>query len=92
MVKITKKGDKAWVTFSIVPEGFDDVCVCGEWNDWQDEQMKMKKSGEFYITKVLPVNKEYQFGYRTNKDQWYSDDELESVPSPFGSYNALLKI
>lgn len=92
MVKVTKKGQKAWVTFSIVPEGVEDVSVCGEWNDWQDEPMKVKKSGEFYITKVLPVNSEYQFGYRINNDQWHHDSELDTVPSPFGSYNALLKI
>lgn len=92
MVKITKKGQKAWVTFSIVPDGIESVSVCGEWNDWQDEPMKVKKSGEFYITKVLPVDNEFQFGYRVNKDQWHSDSELDSVPSPFGSFNALLKI
>ncbi len=91
MVKITKKGQKAWVTFSITPTGVEDVSVCGEWNDWQDEPMKVKKSGEFYITKVLPVDSEYQFGYRI-QDQWHHDSELDVVPTPFGSLNALLKI
>ena len=91
MIKITHKGDKAWVTFSLTPDDGDEVAICGEWNDWQDEPMKVKKSGEFYITKVLPTDKNYQFGYRVNKDEWRCENELESVLSPFGSTNALLR-
>jgi hypothetical protein len=92
MIKVTKKGKKAWVTFSIDPDGVDSAFICGEWNDWNDEEMKVKKSGEYYITKVLPTECEYQFGYRINDDQWHCDSDLDSVPSPFGSHNALLKI
>jgi hypothetical protein len=92
MVKITKKGQKAWVTFSVKPESGEDFTICGEWNDWQDEPMKVKKSGEMYITKILPVGKEYQFGYRVNKDKWRHESEFECVESPFGSFNNLLKI
>ncbi len=92
MVKITKKGQKAWVTLSILPNDGENVSICGEWNDWQDEEMKVKKSGEYYITKVLPLGKEYQFGYKINQDGWQCDNELESVQSPFGSQNALLKL
>jgi 1,4-alpha-glucan branching enzyme len=92
MVKITKKGQKAWVTFSVIPESGEDLAICGEWNDWQDEPMKVKKSGEFYITKILPTGKEYQFGYRVNKEKWQCESELECVQSPFGSFNNLLKL
>lgn len=92
MVKITKKGQKAWVTFSVEPQSQENLVICGDWNDWQEESMKVKKSGEFYITKVLPIGKEYQFGYRTNNDTWQCDSELECVESPFGSSNSLLKL
>lgn len=92
MIKVTKKGKKAWVTFSILPEENETVCICGEWSDWQDEPMKVKKSGESYITKVLAVGKEYQFGYRVNSDRWVCDRELESVESPFGTQNSLLTL
>ena len=59
MIKITPKGKKGWVTFSFTPEEEGEVSICGEWNEWQEEAMKMKKSGEFYITKVLPLGQEY---------------------------------
>nr|WP_321267035.1 hypothetical protein [uncultured Sulfurimonas sp.] len=92
MIKITKKGKKAWVTFSIMPQAQESLVICGEWNDWQDEPMKVKKSGEFYITKVFPIDAEYQFGYRSSNDTWQCDSELECVESPFGSLNSLLKL
>lgn len=92
MIKITPKGKKGWVTFSFVPQEEGDVSICGEWNEWQEETMKMKKNGEFYITKVLPLGKEYQFGYRVNGEQWHCDSELGCVASPFGSQNSLLKL
>jgi len=90
MVKITKKGEKAWVTFSFTPQEGENVTICGEWNDWQDETMKVKKSGEFYITKILPTDSQYQFGYRINEAQWHCDSDLDCVSSPYGSQNSLL--
>ncbi|QOY54845.1 hypothetical protein HUE87_00950 [Candidatus Sulfurimonas marisnigri] len=92
MVKITAKGQKAWVTFSVMPNDGDSVAICGEWSDWKDEPMKVKKSGEFYITKVLPLDNDYQFGYRINENRWECDSELGNILSPFGSHNTLLKL
>lgn len=92
MIKITKKDDKAWVTFSMTPEGDEKFEICGEWNDWVHEPMKLKKSGEYYITKILSTDAQYQFGYRINNSEWRCDDECELIASPFGSSNSLLKI
>lgn len=89
MLKITKKGNKAWVTFTAPVE--EDVLLVGEWNDWEPEEMKVKKSGERYLTKVLATGRTYQFGYQT-KACWYKDDETECVASPFGSENSLLAL
>lgn len=91
MLKITKKGDKAWVTFSITPKEECEVFLCGEWNGWEDEKMKVKKSGEHYLTKVLKCDESYQFGYKSN-NVWSHDSEVETVETPFGSKNSLLKI
>jgi len=91
MLKITKKGDKAWVTFSVMPNSDEKVTLCGEWNDWDAEDMKVKKSGENYITKVLPCDAQYQFGYKIN-DTWTCDSDADAVDSPFGSKNSLLKL
>lgn len=89
MVKVTKKGNKAWVTFTAPVEG--EVTLVGEWNDWEPEEMKVKKNGECYLTKVLKTDASYQFGYKV-ADDWIVDDETESIANPFGSQNSLLNL
>lgn len=92
MIKITKKGKRAWVTFTLPSTEGESVEISGEWNDWEHEPMKVKKSGEFYITKVIKTDANYQFGYRVNGQEWRCDDELGCVESPFHSNNSLLEL
>ncbi len=89
MVKITKKGKKAWVTFSLATDA-KDVAIKGSWNDWKAEEMKRRKDGSFSITKVLKEG-EYQFGYLVD-GAWQTDETLPTIPSPYGSENSLLRI
>jgi len=93
MIKTKKNGNKVWVTFTVEPsEEISDVVLCGEWNEWEDEPMKQKKNGEFYITKVLPAKSRFEFGYKVNGEAWLTDEECEKVETPFGSSNAVLEI
>lgn len=92
MVQITKKGQKAWVTFSVDPVADESIALCGEWSGWSDEPMKRKKTGQWYLTKVLKVGAEYQFGYKINDNGWRCESDLGCVSSPFGSNNSVLKI
>ncbi len=89
MLSTTKKDDKVWVTFTAPVEESESVALVGDWNDWTPEVMKQKKNGEFYLTKVLDVDAEYQFGYY-NDGEWLIEETLDSVESPFGSYNSVL--
>jgi hypothetical protein len=91
MVKITKKGKKAWVTFTAPVEEVESVELVGDWNDWTPEVMKQKKSGEFYLTKVLNIGHDYQFGYSSN-NAWILDETLGKTESPYGSHNSLLAL
>ncbi len=92
MVKITKKGKKAWVTFTAPVEDCQTVAIKGSWNDWTPEMMKRKKSGEFYITKVLPTGQSYEFGYLVDESDWMADHTLPMTDTPFGSKNSVLKL
>lgn len=93
MLTIKKNGQKVWVTFTFSPNHtVDDVAVSGEWNEWKEEPMKQKKSGEFYITKVLKAGENFQFGYKVNGDQWMTEEQCPSVHSPFFSQNSLLEL
>ena len=90
MIKITKKGTKAWVTFTLPSTIGKNVEISGEWNDWKNEQMKMKKNGEFYITKLLTTDKNYQFGYSID-NKWKIEKDTKIIGSPFNSENSLLE-
>ena len=92
MVKITNKGKKAWVTFTVPSDGIDSASLSGAWNDWKIEPMKRKKSGDFYLTKVLNTGNSYEFGYAVNEDGWICDDTLGCIVSPYGSNNSLLEL
>lgn len=93
MIKIKTNGDKAWVTFTVAPsETVESVSLSGKWNDWVEEPMKQKKSGEFSITKILKIGDIYPFGYKINGCEWSTDEECPSVDSPFFSQNSLLEL
>ncbi len=90
MVKISKRGKKAWVTFTLPGEGIESAMIKGSWNGWEEEPMKRKKNGHFYIVKVLPLSRGFEFGYMTSDGRWIHDDTLKTAQTPFGSQNSIL--
>jgi len=91
MIKITKRGKKAWVTFTLPRSDAQEAWLKGSWNDWKPEAMKRKKNGEYYLMKILSTDNRYEFGYLVD-DRWQTDEELPKVPTPFGSENSLLEL
>ena len=91
MIKITKRGKKAWVTFTAPCSDCEEVQLKGSWNDWKPEAMKQKKNGEFYLMKILPTGAVYEFGYLSD-GEWEIDEDLPSTETPFGSQNSLLEL
>ncbi len=93
MLSKTQKETKTWVTFTFTPsDSAESVSVVGEWNEWVEEPMKQKKSGEFYITKVLKTGESFQFGYKVNGNGWFTEEDCAKVPSPFAGDNSLLQL
>ncbi len=90
MIKITDKGDKAWVTFTFSAKNAETVEISGAWNEWQSLPMKRKKNGDFSIRRRFNKGHSYEFGYTINGQEWHCDEELGCVASPFGSDNSLL--
>jgi len=91
MIKITKRGKKAWVTFTLPETEIEEAFLKGSWNDWQPEAMKRKKNGEFYLMKILPTGTRYEFGYLVD-GEWRTEEELPDVQTPFGSRNSVLEL
>lgn len=91
MLKIKKNGNKVWVTFTFAPDNVvENVAIVGEWNQWKEESMKKKKNGDYYLTKIFTAGNSFQFGYKVNGSDWVSEEQCESVASPFSSQNSLL--
>jgi len=92
MVKMTKKVYRAWVTFTLPSSLGESVEVSGSWNDWKKEPLKVKKNGDFSITKILKTGKSYQFGYIVNGKEWHTDESLKCVTTEFHSENSVLEL
>jgi hypothetical protein len=90
MIQIKKQKNKAWVSFYFNGEA-NEVFIKGSWNNWENESMKKKKDGSFYIRKSLPLNQIYEFGYLAD-GKWYADESCDNVPSPFNSKNSVLRL
>ena len=92
MIKITKRGSKSWVTFTVNIPNSEKLYIKGSWDNWQLKEMKRKRNGDFYITKILDNNNSYEFGYENEKGEWIHDESLDNVNSPFGSINSIIHI
>ena len=92
------KTKPAWkVTFVVPAEqaaAAESVVLVGEFNDWQDNEMKKQKNGDFSLTLTLPNNSSFQFRYRLDHDDWRNDEQADDfVPSPVSyDQNSLIRL
>ncbi|RMF80254.1 MAG: glycoside hydrolase [Chloroflexi bacterium] len=82
------------VTF-VLPEDIDaeTAHLVGDFNEWGEVEIPMKqlKSGEFKITLPLETNREYQYRYLVNGEEWHNDwDADKYVPNPFCCENSVV--
>lgn len=71
----------------------DTAFIVGDFNDWDEKATPMTqlKSGSFKITLDLEPNREYQFRYLVNGNQWHNDwDADKYVPNPFSGDNSVV--
>ncbi len=93
MIKIKKNANKAWVTFTYVPKNDDkSVVLVGSWNNWKEENMKKKKNGDFYLTKILPLGVIYEFRYFIDGKKWANDEDAIEVHNNFGGTNSAIDL
>ncbi len=71
----------------------DTAYLVGDFNDWDEKATPMSqlKNGTFKITLDLEPNREYQFRYLVNGNQWHNDwDADKYVPNPFSGDNSVI--
>jgi len=73
----------------------DSAYLVGDFNNWDEQATPMTqlKSGSFKITLDLEPNREYQFRYLVNGNQWQNDPQADgSAVNPFGGVNSILTL
>ena len=86
------------VTFKLTKEivsSASQVCVAGEFNNWDIESLPMKKqkSGEYTASINLEKGKEYRFKYVIDGHEWINDANADKlVPNEFMSNNSVVVI
>ncbi len=71
----------------------ESVFLVGDFNDWDESATPMPrlKNGKFKITLELEPNREYQFRYLVNGNQWHNDwDADRYVANPFSGDNSVV--
>jgi 1,4-alpha-glucan branching enzyme len=70
--------------------------VVGDFNNWDPQGLPMKKykNGKFSVATKLLSNKEYQFRYLVDGNNWHTDLDADDVmPAPFAyQQNSVVKV
>ena len=83
---------KEWVTFSFTTDfPCKIVAVKGEWDQWNEHTMRLKKDGSFYLRKKIECG-QWEYGFLVDGEVWCCDETVPVVQSPFGTLNSILKI
>jgi len=85
-----KNKSQCKVTFRVQKEGdgAKEMCVVGEFNQWNKNATPMKshKDGTFTATVDLDPNKKYQFRYLADGVSWLNDAEADTyIHCPYGN-------
>jgi 1,4-alpha-glucan branching enzyme len=87
---------KCKVTF-VLPDGLVDdsvktVHLVGDFNGWNESSTLLEKKGKnFEVTLDLDLEREYQFRYLINNDQWHNDWHADRyVANPFSGDNSVV--
>jgi len=92
--KFMKSKPVVEVTFELPKdiEAKDEVCVVGEFNNWDQTANPMRKTkGVWKTTLKLDAGQEYQFRYLVDGQNWYNDDAADKyVPNNVNGENSVL--
>ena len=82
------------IDFVLEHRGEEEVCICGDFNDWQLGSLRMIRShegGHWEKRLVLPPGRyEYKF---VEDGRWIHDARARlNVPNAFGSFNSVLEV
>ena len=81
------------VTFTLAATSAESVHLVGDFNDWDEQATPLKRlrDGRFKTTLDLENERQYQFRYLVNGDEWHNDEEADAyVANPFGGEDSVV--
>lgn len=80
------------VTFALPPEAArESVRLVGEFNGWEGTPLERQKDGAWKATVALSPNREYEFRYLIDNEQWMNDPGADrQVRNPYGEDNSVV--
>lgn len=90
------EGSSCLVSFKLTKEaaaGAQKVTITGDFNDWNKENIVMKKlkNGDFTVTLTLKANREYRFRYLIDEERWENDSNADRYdPNEFGWHDSVV--
>ncbi len=84
------------VSFKLTKEaapGAEKVTITGDFNDWNKENIVMKKlkNGDFTLTLTLKAGREYRFRYLIDGERWENDWNADRYdPNEFGWHDSVV--
>ena len=90
------EGSSCLVSFKLTKEAAPEaqkVTITGDFNDWNKENIVMKKlkNGDFTVTLTLKANREYRFRYLIDGERWENDWNADRYDSnEFGWHDSVV--
>lgn len=87
-----KTKDECEVAFELSPAGgVERVSLVCEANGWEPIEMKRNRQGRFRTRLRLPRERQYQFRYLIDRQEWVNDEAADAyLPNSFGGENGIL--
>lgn len=79
-------------TYRLPDEGYERVCLAGEFNGWHASSLPLQLDEGFWHTELLLLPGVYQYKLVVNDQAWVLDPQAEEVATPHGDANSLLRV
>lgn len=80
------------IRFGLPDRGYHSVALAGEFNGWSSQSMPMQRHGESWNIDISLLPGAYQYKLVIDGHDWILDPAAESVPTPHGAPNSLIRV
>lgn len=80
------------IRFAIPNQNYHQLAIAGEFNDWNAQSFLLRLEQGNWVGEISLMPGNYQYKLVINNQHWILDPENETVPTPHGEANSLLRV